>query len=261
MSSSRENTATLNIGGFLVAGFALMATSLTSSQASLEGWLPALVSGPCAVALNGLAAWRDSRTWLKHAFVVALFALVPCLLTGSAVVIATLAAVLVGMVVWRDLLVRRGGPLPYSLLGVTQVPVYEFDGVHFTIQQPTTHAAGKSEPFVIVAENCWTGPRTLVVKFKTESGATSLRVPEVVTVGLGGGEAGRADFSIEAPAGASGPYTVLLHLEVRGWKGRRVRHRRAMEVRNAVSVGEQVAYAAGGAAVWGGGLRLRFSIS
>ena len=59
---------------------------------------------------------------------------------------------------------------------------------------------------------------------------------------------------------AEGVQTIELGIWVGGWRGRRVRPRRAREYERKVTGGMQALALAGGMVVWGGGLRLAISV-
>ncbi|AKJ03058.1 hypothetical protein ATI61_113246 [Archangium gephyra] len=267
----REQAAALNVGA-LLAGFAALALSSVAFEpaTSWDVVTILLLLILAAIAWVGFALWRDTYLFLKHASTASLFALGFAVLgwlssgMSNAAPMYVCGAIVVALFVGLWSCSRYEGRYPHVLMSQRDLhPVFEFEGIHVSLATPRAVSAGSNVPVSFYLENCWSGPREVVIQFLQEYEVSGIRLktPKRIQVKLQAGEVGRADFSIHMPAGVQGKRALLTHFTVRGLKGRRFRMWRAHEFRNKVSLGEQAAHLALGEFTWGGGLHLQWDVA
>lgn len=146
-------------------------------------------------------------------------------------------------------LVPPGRSRAHRLLDAVQRPVFEAEGVQFTVSVP--RASDPQLPLVVDvrAENCWTGTRT--IEFCSGSFRSSIE--------LDGEELKQTQLiipptSLKHESGSL--LSIVLDVRTFGWRGRRLKPRRGVEVGARVQPSETAALLVVGILAWGGGLRL-----
>ncbi|WP_375773168.1 hypothetical protein NR798_20515 [Archangium gephyra] len=267
----REQAAALNVGALFAGLVALPLAAVAFEPATswdVVGVLLLLILA--AIAWVGFAAWRDTYLFLKHASTFSLFALGMAGLAwlgsgmSNSVPMYVCAAIVVALLAGLWISSRHEGRFPHVLMSQRDLhPVFEFEGIHISLATPRVVSSGSNVPVTIYLENCWSGPREVVIQLLQEYEVSGIRLkaPGRLQVKLQAGEVGRADFSVHMPPGVQGKRSLLTHFTVRGLKGRRFRMWRAHEFRNKVSLGEQAAHLALGGFIWGGGLHLQWDVA
>ncbi|MDP3501361.1 MAG: hypothetical protein Q8S33_13530 [Myxococcales bacterium] len=142
-----------------------------------------------------------------------------------------------------------GRKLGHHLLDAGRAPVFDAEGVQFTVMVPPSLKANSPLILEVQAENCWSAER--VLEFQLGAFHTPLR--------LGALEGLRSQVVIPAehlPEGKGHLLSVVLDVEAFGWRGRRVKPRRAQEIAQQVKGYETAALLLVGILRWGGGVRL-----
>jgi hypothetical protein len=265
----RERAAALNVSALVgLASSVPLAVLAVEPGVPLPGALAFGLGSLLSLALVGFAAWRDTVLFCKHAFIASLFVLAGCGLAyalsndGEEPLVATTVAgfVTVALPMASWMFERRSAP-PVLLTRSQVGPVLEFEGIHLAFPGSWSVVGGRTREVSLLLENGWSGPRDVSVELIPEEGppGAPLQVVRRLETHLEAAEVRRADFTVLAPPGAAGTYTLRAHVTVRGKRGRRVLAARAQEFENQVSTERQALHLLAGGFIWGGGLRVRLT--
>ncbi len=230
---------------------ALFGFATTATFEPPEYRLGGALAGLAGLVPFAWAMWREPYVIAKGSAVTAMIIGAFALLMSQAENGTYLPAI--GCLGWLGLsavlMVRPPGTgKPHEVLDGAGGKAFEVEGVHFVAKVVSSR---RDEGLVldVVAQNCWTAPRTLVVE---------LDAP--VRIELGPGEVKRTQLKIDVRKRPPARQNLVFEIAVLGWKGRRALPRRGRIVAHRVTRTETAIMALAGHPTWGGGWSLEVDL-